>query len=148
MGRPRKTQEQLEQTGNFRADRHAGRTRAPKFSGAPARPAGLSVDARKLWDLVVPELIAQRVATALDAPALEAMVTAWGEYKAAQRIKAHDLDDKRKRQMLANAALKSWRDLAAAFGLTPADRAKLEVAPHAEEENPFTAFTGGQGKAG
>ncbi len=150
MGRPRKTTEELESTGNFRADRHGGRTRAPKFDGEPAMPSGLSADAKKLWELVVPPLIAKRVATAVDAPALEAMCTAWGEYQSARRIKAYDLDDKRKRQMLMNAALKNWRDLAATFGLTPADRAKLEVGPDGEETNRIKAFMQPEtkGKAG
>lgn len=140
MGRPRKPTAALERTGNLRADRHGQRKNEPQFDGTPTRPAGLSADARKHWDAIVPRLTTAGVAKAIDAPALTAMCDAWSEYCSARRIKTYDLHERRQRQMLINGALKAWRDLAARFGMTPADRAKLEVGPDGEEGNGFEAL--------
>ncbi len=137
MGRPRKPTEQHERDGTLRHDRHGSRTKQPRFDGEPERPAGLSADAKRHWDEVVPALIAKGVAKAIDAPALAAMCEQWSEYCSAKQLRAHDLLEKRQRQMLINAALKAWRDLAARFGMTPVDRAKLEVEPNGQEANPF-----------
>lgn len=103
----------------------------------------MSADAMTHWQAVVPALIAKGVAKSIDAPALAAMCEQWGEYCAAKRLDAYELKDKRQRQMLINAALRAWRDLAARFGMTPSDRAKIEVEPNGEEANPFTGFLQG-----
>jgi P27 family predicted phage terminase small subunit len=141
LGRPRKPTQSLERSGQFREDRHGGRKQGPKFAGEPALPTGLSADAKKHWELVVPALVASGVATAVDGPALEAMCALWGELQAARRIKipAWDMQGKRQRQMMIASALREWRNLAARFGLTPADRARIEVGPN-EEKNPFEEF--------
>lgn len=146
MGRPRKPTEKHVRDGTLRKDRHGSRTKQPKFDGEPERPAGLSADARKHWETIVPALIAQGVAKSIDAPALAAMCEQWGEYCAAKRLKVYDLKEKRQRQMLINAALRAWRDLAARFGMTPTDRAKIEVQPDGEKENPFKQLLEGQAK--
>lgn len=127
MGRPRKTAEELRRSGTFRADRHGARANAPEFGGSPARPKDLSPDARKHWDLVVPALARAGVATAVDGPALEAMCEAWAEYKAAKKLKAPTIREMRQRQMLKSAAYREWYGIAAKFGLTPSDRAKIEA---------------------
>ncbi|WP_428303898.1 P27 family phage terminase small subunit [Lacipirellula sp.] len=142
MGRHPKTEEQLAASGGYRADRHAGRKNSPKFDGVPTPPAGLSFAARKHWDVVVPALIEGGLAKAIDAPALAAMCEAWSEYceAIAMRVDPEFIDVRRKRQMLISSALRAWRDLAARFGMTPSDRARLEVAPDGKEENPFLAL--------
>lgn len=143
MGRPRKPTQQLKDDGTYREDRHGGRRRAPRTTGEPARPAGLSAAARALWAELVPALVASGVAGAIDAPALEAMCEAFAEYRAARKIRARSLAEKRQRQMLVNGALREWRALAARFGLTPADRAKLEVEQDGETANPFEEYLQG-----
>ncbi len=151
MGRPRKPTEALDRSGGLRQDRHAGRKKQPRFEGSPEPPTGLSAEAKKHWQQVVPSLIESGVAKAIDASALAAMCECWAECCGARRLKTNDILERRQRQMLINGALKAWRDLAARFGMTPSDRAKLEVAPDGEEENEFAALmqpaqTQGKGK--
>jgi P27 family predicted phage terminase small subunit len=142
MGRPRKPTAALDRAGTRRQDRHGDRENEPKFVGLPERPTDLSPEARKHWDQVVPKLIDAQVATAIDAAALVQMCESWAEVVASRKVKvpAYDLDGRRKRQMMINGALKAWRDLASRFGLTPVDRAKLEVDPGEEENDPFEAM--------
>lgn len=104
----------------------------------------MSRGARAHWDLVVPELVRTGVAKAPDAPALAAMCEQWAEYENARaiEIEAHDIRGMRLRQMLMNGALRSWRDLAARFGMTPADRAKIEVDKSGQTTNNFESYLG------
>jgi P27 family predicted phage terminase small subunit len=140
IGRPRKPTEKHDRDGSLRQDRHGGRKNQPKADGVPTPPDSLTVEAKAHWNQVVPALVESGVAKAIDAPALAAMCESWADLQAARRLKGYDLQEKRQRQMLINAALRAWRDLAARFGLTPADRAKLEVAPDDEEGNAFDKF--------
>jgi phage terminase small subunit len=141
MGRPRKSTADHERDGTLRHDRHFGRLREPKFSGAPKRPRGLRGEAKKFWDSIVPQLVAKGVAKQIDAPALEVMSLAWAEFKASVSVKAgSDLDDMRRRQLLAAGWQRMWQGVAAKFGLTPSDRAKLEVEMGGDLSNPFEQF--------
>lgn len=143
MGRPRKTSEQLQRSGAFRQDRHGRLSRAPKFGGEPVKPRGLSPEAARHWDLVVPDLVKSDVAKAADAPALEALCEQWAAYRAAMKERARTFNEKRQKQMLINAALRAWRDLASRFGLTPGDRAKLEISDDGEKQGEFAKLLGG-----
>lgn len=147
MGRPRKPTESLERGGGYREDRHGDRKNQPQFEGEPEQPADLSDDAKAHWEAVVPDLVAGGVAKAIDTSALAAMCESWAEYSKAKRLAVYDLQEMRQRQMLMSGALKLWRDLAARFGLTPADRAKLEVVPDGEEENPILALMQPEGSS-
>jgi len=65
------------------------------------------------------------------------MCEAWAEYRAALRVRATGLDEKSRRQRMVNSARRAWIELASKFGLTPSDRARLEVEEGADETNPL-----------
>jgi phage terminase small subunit len=122
MSRPRKPTAELKlHTGKVYASRHGDRSREPQPTGKPIKPAGISKDAADHWDAVVPSLAETGVATAQDTPALVAMCEFRGEYERAKRRKAKD----RTRLLMMVAAHKEWINLAARFGLTPSDRARI-----------------------
>lgn len=99
----------------------------------------MSKDAAEHWDEVVPKLIAKGVATEIDAPALLAMCNCWANYCKAERTKPIP-GRGRERQMEINGYLREWRSLAAKFGLTPVDRARIETGEGADPSNPFEQF--------
>lgn len=160
MGRPRKSTADHERDGTLRYDRHAARMREPKFGGAPKRPRHLKGEAKKFWDFVVPRLVEKGVATEIDAPALEMMAVAWAEYRNAVDVKLEPwivfvedefggmepqerhptLKDLRQRQMVICGWQRAWTEIAAKFGLTPTDRAKLEIDLGEDQGNPFEQF--------
>lgn len=135
-GRPRKPTAEHERDGTLREDRHGGRRREPAFGGEPARPKGMGKDAAELWDVIVPHLVGRGVAKATDAAALELLCFWWGKWRILSRKKRDDLQHDSRLAM----ASKQWNAIAAKFGLTPADRARLEVPEGGDLKNPFEAF--------
>lgn len=75
-----------------------------------------SEQAREHWNQMVPELIRLGLATSLDQPALEQMC----EWYAVLRVAQQDLE-----YTLAGKAFDRWTSLAAKFGFSPSDRARL-----------------------
>jgi phage terminase small subunit len=141
MGRNRKTTAEHLRDGTLNVTEHAGRMREPSFSGAPVMPKGLPADAQKHWRQVVPELIAKGVAKAADAPALQAMCCHWAAYQKANRTRPpKEFNEQRARQLLVTGYYREWLTVASRFGLTPADRAKIEVTPGDDLSNPFEEF--------
>lgn len=134
-GRPRTPTAKLKLHGDYRSDRHGDRAAEPKPSGKPVKPAGMAKDAAAHWDAVVPGLVATGVATAADAPALAAMCQWHAEYLTAKRKTVKD----RKRLMMMVSAHREWMQLASKFGLTPVDRARIQVG-EAEESDPAAEF--------
>jgi phage terminase small subunit len=138
-GRPRKPTSQHKLEGTFRADRHE--KNEPRPSGEPYKIGELGVHALVLWDRVVPELVRMKVATAIDSPELFAMCEWWGEYRDLQTNKEMDPYN---RACAMAASYKQFRSIAARFGLTPADRAKLDIDEADPNDNPFFRFMMGQ----
>ena len=89
----------------------------------------------------MPELIRMKIATAIDSAELYAMCQWWAEYRKLQlntKLEAY------KRMCAMSAAYKQFRTIASRFGLTPADRASLDVNDADQEENPFAALLAGR----
>lgn len=137
MGRHRKPTTQHLLEGTLHTTRHAGRIHEPKFNDKPIRPKGMSREAQTLWDAIVPPLAEKGIAVAVDSPALEAMCEAWAEYKVAKGLRTKTLEDKARQGRMINNARRAWVEIASRFGLTPADRARLEIQAGADESNPF-----------
>ena len=129
MARPRKTSEMLKLAGTYRADRHADREHEPQPDGHPKIPDWLDETAVAFWQRVVPELVAMRVAHAVDTDALAGMSRWYSAWRQAdEKLQTGD-GDSYKRSIEATTAWKNFTALAAKFGLTPADRANLSVPP-------------------
>jgi len=94
MGRPRKPTSKHLADGTLHVTRHASRMREPKFDGQPVKPKGMSLEAQRHWDEVVPSLEEKGVAKGIDASALRAMCEAWAEYQTALRMMPKTLEDK------------------------------------------------------
>lgn len=133
-GRPRKPTSRHKAEGTFRADRHARSELKP--DGAPYEIGELKGHARELWDKVVPELIRLKVATAIDSPQLFAMCEWWGEYR---KVQTDTKMDKYNRMVAMATAYKQFATIASRFGLTPVDRASLEI-EKTTASNPFLAL--------
>ena len=122
-GRPRKPTAILKLEGAYQPSMHGYRGDEPQPTGRPIKPKGMSADASKFWDRMVPSLTSLGIATDLDTPSLEQMCIWWGEVKKLLRVK------KRANQWTYQfaSADKQWRHYASCFGMTPSDRAKLAV---------------------
>jgi P27 family predicted phage terminase small subunit len=112
-------------------------------------PTSLRRRGRELWKRIVDSYKGTNVLQRTDAAALEALCLTWDCYQEAVR-------DVRARGQLVDsvrgegdqvrnpsvtvmwAALERWTRLAASFGLTPADRARLDVPKVEEETDPLT----------
>lgn len=124
MGRPRKPTAILKLEGDYAPSRHGFRGNEPQPDGEPLRPIGLDVDAARLWDGYVPQLVRMGVAKSVDAPALEDMCRWWGRLQVLNRKK--DQQDYRTLTLAAMCA-KQCRDYFSRFGMTASDRARLSV---------------------
>lgn len=145
MARPRKPTESLKTDGTFRKDRHGDRLDAShEFFAIPSSPTNLGKDGKKLWDMVVDELAAAKVVSELDAPALQAMCQWWQRYlDITAAIADMQIEDEEVEQ-LENRARRAWQSfdkVAARFGMTPSDRAKLVTAPKEGcDESPLSSL--------
>lgn len=138
-GRPRKPLAELQLMGGFRPARHAGRVCEPQFDGKPVKPRGLSKEASKLWDAVVPSLVDRRVVTDVDTAILTSMCQLWGLYLAA--VTAATADPTSKEARGAVTGYWSAFDKAASHcGLNPVDRARLSV-PLKNDEDGIESFS-------
>ena len=148
-GRPRKPVERKILDGTFRQDRDGPAPAGPL--GEPAKPPFLSPIAADLWDLVVPGLVAQGVAGERDTPALVSMCEWWSLYRvnmdrlyqtAGGQARKVPLAGKPARalQIGAAEASRQFQALAARFGLTPADRARLKTPEQPPAADPFEEF--------
>ncbi len=90
----------------------------------PNRPAGLSPQAKKVWDLVVPELDRMALLTILDGQALAAYCFCFAEFeRTARRLQ----EEGNVAPSLCKGGLRLAKVFAAEFGLTPASRGRLTV---------------------
>ncbi len=124
----------LEGVGESRLNRDE-----PVPSEAPIRPpSALPTDAQAIWDRLAPDLIARRVLTAWDVDLFAAFCRELSlYYRAAAEVESNGAHVERPRSgpvpspafRVMQACLDSVRSLAASFGLTPADRARLSIEP-------------------
>ena len=89
MPRPRKTRQQLEMQGTFRADRHAGRN-TPTFTTGAKCPAYLSREAKAEWRRVAPELEAQGLLTSGSAQVLASYCSSFAHWRESEQAMQRD----------------------------------------------------------
>lgn len=109
--------------GTFRKDRH-GRPSIAKAtaSGLPKMPRGMKGAAKNLWELVIVE---RRDWLAVsDGPALQTFCELWELRCRTLKKLDRDPTDKDVRCSFTSYQ-QEWSKMAARFGMTPADRAKL-----------------------
>lgn len=138
-GRPRKPTAKLKLHGAYRDDRHGDRFDDSALSAEVVKPEGLDVHASALWDELVPTLVTNGIAKAVDVPELRGMCEWWSRYRTCMAALADsptdytglmdEIDDVPRLQTMAANAWKAFSAVAAKFGLTPADRAKLASDP-------------------
>jgi phage terminase small subunit len=125
-GRPPKPTAILALNGGLRKGRHDEREREPQPEGDAFCVGELDEEAQRCWEWVQPRLIQLGLATELDSHELTAMCQWWSKF---QQFRA--LDDVNKMA----TAYKSFRTIAAKFGLTPTDRVGLQGArPNSQDE--------------
>ena len=124
MARPRTPTAKLKLHGTYNVTRHRGRKDEPQPEGKPVRPDDMPEDAQHHWDTVVSRLVKLGIATDNDSEALHEMCLWWAIMRELHREDGNR--NERWQYRLANAT-KVWRDYASRFGMTPADRAKLEL---------------------
>jgi len=114
-GSNRKSTRQHNRDGTFRPDRHAGDV--AKADGVPIKPPDLTGRAGELWDSLEPQLV-QWGAGEIDSIMLADMCRWWAESRS-----LHEAGDVRK----ALAAYRAFASIASKYGLTIADRERLDL---------------------
>lgn len=146
-GRPPKATDKHRRQGTFRKDRHAARADviAPIGGAGVAPPFPIDAEAQWLWKLVADHLPAGTLGP-IDAATLAGLCRWWSLWrKCDSQIESLNQDDPLsmalayKLTCMSAAAWKQFEKLAARFGMTPSDRARLK-APKQEERNPFLEF--------
>ena len=134
MGRNRKPIGCHLADGTYRADRHRDRLGSePIADGKPVRPCGMDPTAKKLWDAVVPELVAMGAVAKIDTVMLSEMCRWYSRY----REMADKPDPDYHSAVMTVMAWKSFAQVAAKFGLSPSDRAKLRTGSAAFDDDPL-----------
>ncbi len=133
MGRKRKPTAQHRLEGTYNATDHGDRIDEALSLGTPEKPQCVTDDseASNLWDLVVSGTHPGMQAS-IDAPQLESMCFWWSQfrhYSRTMRLPTADIDEERKLMILAKDAWKSFSTIAGQFGMTPSERAKLQLQP-------------------
>ncbi len=146
--------------GTYRKDRHgAKRTAEPLGDGSlPPPPADLTDDELAAWERLAPDCI-YKIHTKADVHAFQVFVQLWAQHQASYlHIEKHGISDltetkdgRTVKQLSSEARM--WMDLNgkllsyfARFGLTPADRARVQVLEKGgkngkqEEANPDDEF--------
>jgi P27 family predicted phage terminase small subunit len=138
-GRPRKPTAKLRLLGAEREDRHGKRIDEKRFSSDVEKPSGLSELESRCWDEITPELFAVGVVKRTDSATLRGMVEWLARYRTCclwlrkrQTVDSFDGDSEQvvliaRIQRMANNAWAAFVNSAARFGMTPSDRARLEM---------------------
>ena len=137
--------------GTHRADRAAENEPMPAIGDVPVCPDWHPEDAREMWDAYAPKLHRLGLLTELDVPVFEKMCLchAWAIEAARDIIKRGTLIDSARNDddRVKNPSMQIFRDntaqfekLAAAFGMSPADRSRVSAAelPREEKESLLT----------
>jgi P27 family predicted phage terminase small subunit len=138
-GRPRTPTSKLKLSGTLRSDRHA--RNEPKPTGEPYQIAKLDGLALELWKKIVPELVRMKVATAIDSAMLYALCRWWQVYR---KLDEDEEMESYKRICAMAAAMKQVNAIGSRFGLTPVDRASLDINDSNEEASPIAALLAGR----
>ena len=120
---------------------------------APARPAWLTGDGRKIWDRLSPQLEKLGLLTSIDGEAFAAACQCWGTYVKTQRYiksngftyehinKAGEVNTTTRPEVyIGQKALDQFKSFCAEFGLTPASRASIDIKPDKDEMDPMEAL--------
>ena len=147
-GRPRIPSYLKEIKGTARKDRVPQNEPKPeKIIEIPRPPSYLSKYAKKMWKVLVGELVHKGILTVVDFPALEVCCETYGQYRLAHEAIFRPIDSetgKRTKRTLAEymngrnsqtipeytamtKAFTSFKGYLAEFGLTPASRGKLDI---------------------
>lgn len=141
-GRPRKSLSLHLHEGTYKPDRHDIRAATePAADGMPRCPRDLKGEARKFWERVVPQLVKMGIAKHPDRDALEQLSRLWAWWRAA----AEEADADPTSQGIRMAVLgysAEWARMAARFGLTPADRARIQVRPQKQKNTTEERYFG------
>jgi P27 family predicted phage terminase small subunit len=138
-GPPRTPNEILTARGSWLAKDRAEAAPQDELA-APEMPAGLSKEARQHWQYIVPRLLTRRTISTSDVGHLVGMCMWWGEFTRAgaavaklakKPFKGHLIDHPR---VVMRSAWEQYSKAAARFGLTPADKSRVQAAP--EEKKP------------
>ena len=138
MGRPRKPTSRHKLEGTHRNNEHGDRVDDLLCLGTPSKPQDVTdnAEASELWDLVIGGTHPSMQA-AIDAPALEQLAMSWAAWRHYTRLLFEpnaDLKEERAIQILQKDAFGQFDKIAARFGMTPCDRAKLQLQPPGEEK--------------
>ena len=114
--------------GTFNAARHADRSDEPKPQGEVLKPAFVKGPAARLWKKYAPDLIAQGVLTSWDVDMFAVWCVLMSEFQ-------------KNPQGFTAAQMSQMRALASAFGLLPAERARLRT-PKPASEDPAVKYFG------
>jgi P27 family predicted phage terminase small subunit len=126
----------LQARGSWRAADRA-KTEPQDDVQAPAAPKWLSKEAKAHWKFIVPILLSRRTLSVADLGHLVGMCEWWAEYvRAAARLNTwrsryyvNPVDHPRVRM---RSAWEQYSKIAQRFGLTPADKTKVNAAPPAK----------------
>jgi len=143
----------LQLRGSWRA-KESKRKGEAKFSGpAPRRPRGLGRIAAAEWNRVAPILAKQGLLTEVDRTALEAYCIWYEIYrkllaalnrKGKKALAIGTTDYNRVQSAMSDASANMMRN-AACFGITPADRSKVQTEPDEKKDDPLEEFLSGGG---
>jgi len=129
-GRPRKPKALKVLQGTFRKDRDGDPASEVPAEGEPRKPTDLKEAASTFWDEIVPGLVAARIARACDTAALTVLCQWWDRYlrfsSALDEIEEPKDKEARRLTIMTGIAWNQFERIAAKFGLTPADRARLK----------------------
>ena len=131
-GRPKKPVALKILQGTFRADRDGDPSHAVIGDGTPEMPKDLTGEAKKLWEQIVPGLVALGIAKAADTLALSQACRMYAEYRRAWKevVKIPVILPAWSQTIYgANSLWTRIDSILSRFGMTPADRAKLRIEP-------------------
>lgn len=113
------------ENGTYRPGKHGPIPDAA--TGEAQRPRGLTGEARKHWDRIVPDLVSRGLAKAIDAPALEQLCELWALSKGVLKQLLKTPWDKDMAGVY-RGYVREYNALARRFGLAYADRQKFKAA--------------------
>lgn len=135
-GRPRKPTESHKLAGTYRADRHAGGLDALIAASVPVKPSYFHADTAKVWDAIIAAIPAEALSSldtwALEQCAVSASMSRWH----AELLQGFPADEDSQKAFLKFSD--KFERLAARFGLTPADRAKIKAGAQVPDDDPLS----------